>query len=245
MSRIPPVRLARATLLLGLAVLTAKLLATGQIRYYMSPSFDGVTALTGVVLAAMGARELWRAFHAGCDPALEFAKLDAALTLGLVAVPLVLGLTLSPRSLGFASLGGTSVTALVLAFDAEVSTTVSRPPARRAIADVGDLLSYVRQFGQSGVGQQVRVRGLVAHGDDLPANQFVLLRYMIVHCVADAQPLGFLVDVPGDSNFTSDGWVEVDGKLASAARGSDRLVEIQAEHIMPSEEPADPYVSAY
>ena len=55
--------LARAGLLLGTGVLIAKLLASDQLHYYRSPSFDGLTALTGVALAAMGALELERALR--------------------------------------------------------------------------------------------------------------------------------------------------------------------------------------
>jgi uncharacterized repeat protein (TIGR03943 family) len=316
-------RLGRGGLLLGAGLLIFKLLLLGQLHYYLSPSFDGLTALTGVVLAIMGGLELWRAWRAVPDRHPSHAELDAAVTLGLVAVPLVAGLLLAPRALGTDGLGGTPVSRLVLAYDpapgaarpdgaatasgssttpapivasasaaapisiaASGSTTWSgavassgsaapsgssmtpgstvasgstaasagptvRPPGaapapRQPIADVGDLLSYLRVAGEGGVGQPVHARGLVARSDDLPPNEFVLVRYAIVHCVADAQPLGLLVVAPSDiGGLSTDQWVDVSGTLASEPRDGDHLVGIHAAQIVSTQEPSEPYIPAF
>ncbi len=247
MNHLDGVRLARATLLMGLGLVIAKLLVTGQMHYYLSAGLDWLSVVTGVLLAAMGAVELRRSLQA---PGRESVGLDGMVTLGILAVPLLLGLTYTPRGLNSAALGGTPATQLVLAFDAgpPASADVAPPAPRRPIDDVADLLGYLRQAGQAGVGQYIRVRGLVAHDDDLAADQFVLLRYSIVHCVADAQPLGFLVlnaRPTADGRWASDQWVEIDGTLATQPRGSDHLVAIQADQIRASEEPLEPYVSGF
>lgn len=238
MTRINTLSLARAGLLIGLGAVIAKLLLTGQMHYYLSPGLDGLSVVTGVVLIAMGVLEL-RTGRASVG-------LDGVVTLGVLAVPVFLGLMYTPRSLSSSALGGTPAAQLVLAFDAAPPSLAPPPVPRRPIEDVADLLGYLRQAGQTGVGQHVRVRGLVAHDGDLAPNQFVLLRYSIVHCVADAQPLGFLVLNPQPTGgWPSDQWVEIDGTLATQPRGSDRLVAIQADQIRPSEEPLEPYVSAF
>jgi uncharacterized repeat protein (TIGR03943 family) len=234
---------ARAGLLLASALVIAKLLATGQLHYFLSPSFDGLTAVTGLILAAMAFMEFVRTrrtVHAG------HGDLDSFLTLGFVAVPLVAALLLSPRALGVSGLDGAPLLRLVLAFDGPTSVNAGAPPEpRQPIADVGDLMRYLRTAGESGVGQRVHARGLVARGGDLNPNEFVLVRYAIVHCVADAQPLGLLVVAPAGFDEASDKWVEVDGTLASYGRGADRLVGIAAVDIIPTEEPAEPYISAF
>jgi uncharacterized membrane protein YcgQ (UPF0703/DUF1980 family) len=56
-----------------------------------------------------------------------------------------------------------------------------------------NLLGYPSHAGQVGVGQQAYGRGLGADDADLAPDEFVRLRYSIVHCAAGAQPLGFLV----------------------------------------------------
>jgi uncharacterized repeat protein (TIGR03943 family) len=235
--------LGRSMLLFGTSALICKLLLSGQMRYYLSPSFDGLSALSGAVLAVLGAVELWRALHQPRQ-VVAHAEFDTLLSLGLAAVPLVVGLLLSPRALGTDALGGAPTSRLVLAFDAGPPRAATAPPPKQPIADVGDLLHYLQVAGEGGVGQPVHARGLVAHSDDLPPDEFVLVRYTIVHCVADAQPLGLLVIAPEASSMAADQWVEIDGILASQPRGSDRLVGIQAARIAPTDEPADPYLSA-
>ena len=85
----------------------------------------------------------------------------------------------------------------------------------------------------------------MALSHDLAPNEFVLVRYAIVHCVADAQPLGVLIVAPRGLSLGSDQWVEVDGTLTSEARGGSHLVGIRAEQIVPSDEPPDPYILAF
>ena len=87
--------------------------------------------------------------------------------------------------------------------------------------------------------------GLVAHSADLPPNEFILLRYMIVHCVADARPIGLLVASSDGAAWGVDQWVAIDGSLASRERSGDRLVTIVADRIVPTDEPGNPYLPAF
>src|ERR671932_402037 len=116
-------------------------------------------------------------------------------------------------------------------------------PPEQPIRDVPDLFRYLRTAGEGGVGQPVHLVGMVAHGDSLAADEFVLLRYSIVHCVADAQPLGLLVQTPDASAGASSAtWVEVDGTLASTQHGGAHLVSVIASRVSPTREPPDPYL---
>lgn len=107
-----------------------------------------------------------------------------------------------------------------------------------------DLFKYLREAGQSGVGQPVHLVGIVARGAMLPADQFVLLRYSIVHCVADAQPVGLLVQLPPGMVATTNDWVEVDGALSSSARDGSNLISVVATRVTSTDEPAYPYLQA-
>jgi uncharacterized membrane protein YcgQ (UPF0703/DUF1980 family) len=72
----------------------------------------------------------------------------------------------------------------------------------------------------------------------LPPNQFVLLRYTIVHCVADAQPIGLLIEA-SEAPPSNGGWVIVDGVLGANPA---HLVSVQASRIAPTDEPTEPYL---
>jgi putative membrane protein len=238
-------RLVRAALLLGFAALIGKLFAAGEMVKYMTPALDPLTALTGVVLAVMGAMELRGGGDAGeADGRHPGGALDRALTYGLVLVPLALGLLVTPRALGSGALGGESVAGLLLIFAPGAAAPGAAPPPARPLADVPDLLAYLRQAGIGGVGQRVRATGMVARSDALGADELVLLRYAIAHCVADARPLALLVAGAHAPGSAPDQWVEVEGVLAAREREGDRLVTIVAERVTPVEEPRNPYLPA-
>ena len=281
MMRADPARLLRSALLLGLALLIAKLLATGQMALYMSPALDPLSGLAALLLAAMAVvgtrpksstmpRNLggrvptpnlsqevrptttWR--KTGLSAELlelrgdrsmhhEEGSVDHALTYLLVLLPVLLGLVVTPRALGSSALGGESASALVLAFAPETNQT-QVDPSSRPIEDVPDILAFLRRTGEAGVGQPVHAIGLVARSADLAPNEFVLLRYSIVHCVADARPIALLVVSSQQAEWNADQWVEIEGSLGSRERTGDRLVSIIADRIVPTEEPNNPYLQA-
>lgn len=241
-------RYTRAALLLGFALLIAKLFVAQEMVKYMSPALDPLTALTGLVLGLMGLMEL-RAAHRRLDENLEHhpsTSSDQALTILLLAVPLALGLLVTPRGLGASALGGENIANLLLTFAAPATGarwSPSRPIPGAPIEDIPDLLAYLGQAGESGVGQPLRVTGLVAGSAALGPDEFALLRFSIAHCVADARPLGLLVVAPEYTARPADQWVAVEGTLDTRERNGDRLVTIVASTITPIEEPRNPYVS--
>lgn len=255
-------QLLRAALLLGFAGLIGKLFLAGEMIKYMSPTLDPLSALAGIVLAAMGVMALrgdsqhpleHHRFREASDVmdgpghAQESTGIERVLTYLLVLLPLILGLVITPRALGSSALGGQNVANLVLAFAPPSAPWPGAPPPAPlgSITDTPNLLAYLRQSGESGVGQPVRATGLVARSEALTGNEFVLLRYAIVHCVADARPVALLVVAPEDPGVRSDQWVAVEGVLAARERDGDRLVTIEARRILPVEEPQNPYLQPW
>jgi uncharacterized repeat protein (TIGR03943 family) len=223
----------RGALLLGLAGLIFKLLMSGQMALYMSPALDPLSGLTAVVLAGLGAVELWSARRLSLVP----RAADELLTYVPVAVLLGLTAFVTPRALDPSALGGMQASRAILAYSAAPGSGSAQPPTA-PIADLPDLLKYLRTAGDSGVGQPVRVVGMAVADPNLAPNQFVLLRYTIVHCVADAQPVGVLVEA-AETPPSGGGWVIVDGVLGASPA---HLVSVQAARISPTDEPAEPYL---
>ncbi len=263
----------RAALLLGFALLIAKLFAAGEMVKYMSPTLDPLTALTGVALAAMGVIELRGGLpgqdadgiadgdspagvdgadrsHAHSDRA-HGDRAEQAVTSLLLVVPLALGLLVTPRALGASALGGEEIAGRLLSFGpgpARVAAASAPPPSQ--IEDVPDLLRYLTQHGENGVGQRVVASGLVARSARLAPEELGLLRFQIAHCVADARPIGLLVvggrqGAHADPSWAPDQWVRVEGTLAQRERDGDRLVAILADTIVPVKEPSNPYLTSW
>ena len=241
-----PMRFVRAALLLGLAALIGKLLLTGEMVKYMSPSLDPLSAATGLVLGAMGLVEL-RGVGGSDEHAHSPEHVDEALASLLLLLPVLLALVFVPRSLSTGALGGEPLDGLLLTYarGAPPATQGGPPPPRRPIADVDDLLAYVSQSGEAGIGQRVRVRGIVARGDSLREDELAVVRFSIAHCVADARPVALLVVAGGRQAPAVDQWVEIDGTLDRRERDGDRLISVVAETIVPIAEPDNPYLSAF
>ena len=242
----------RGALLLALAGVIAKLLVTGQMALYMSPALDPLSGATAVVLAAMAAVELWsaaRARHAHAPsgdaghPGSN-SPADELLTYLVVAVLVGVGTLVAPRALDSSALGGVQAARAVVAFSpAQPPAANSVAPPTTPIADVADLFRYLRLAGESAVGQPVRVVGMAVRDGSLAPNQFVLLRYTIVHCVADAQPIGLLIDASQAPAPPLDGgWVAIDGVLAASSIDNSHLVSVRATRVLPSDEPPEPYL---
>ena len=240
-------RLIRATLLAGFGLLILKLLATGQMPKYMSASLDPLMAATGLVMLALGIAEGFAARWAApvaADASHQPGGFDAeqALTYSLLGAMLLLGFIVAPRALGTSALAGEDLASYLLAFDPRVaprSSSAAQPD--KPLDDVGDLMAYLGRVGEAGVGQRVRVTGLVSKSAGLRSDEFPLLRFLIVHCVADARPIGFLVlNVPDKPDL--DQWVRVDGVVTVQERQGDRLLAIEAISVVPIAEPTDPYV---
>ena len=251
--------LGRAALLLASAALIAKLFAAGEMTKYIAPALDPLTALTGVVLAGMGVIDGRRALHTqddgdaaavhdvehagGAHGGLE-ATFERGLTYAVVLLPIVLGLMLAPRAMGTSALAGERVTHLLLTFAPGASGAPRPPKPDESLDDTGPVLAYLRRVGDGSVGQRVRVTGMVMTSDALEASEFAVLRYAIVHCVADARPVALLVVSPAPVSMPSDQWVQIDGEVSSRAREGDRLVTIVARRITPIDEPNNPYLFA-
>jgi len=239
------IHLLRAALLFGFAALIAKLFIAGEMVKYMAPALDPLTALTGVVVAAMGVIEVGAGSrHAHADER-RVDAIEQILTYVLVVLPLGLGILVTPRALGAGALGGESVASLLLAYAPGPAPPPGAGPAApfTPIADTTDLLTYLQRAGMSGVGQRVRATGLALRSEALGEREFALLRYSIAHCVADARPLALLVVSWGDP-VAVDQWVEVEGVLGVREREGNGLVSIVAERVRPIAEPQNPYLGS-
>jgi len=238
-----PFRVARAAILFGFVAVIVKLFLTGEMVKYMSPSLDPLTALAGVVLALMGTLELLgSAEHHHAEPE---HGLDESLAWLLLVVPIALGLFFAPRALGGGALGGERLDGLLLSFGAGPAPLVeAQPPPSWPLGDVDELLAYVSQTGEAGIGQRVRVRGIAMRSGAFRDDELALLRFSIAHCVADARPVVLLVVMGTGGSAPLDRWVEIEGVLDRRERDGDRLISVVADSIVPIEEPDNPYLSA-
>jgi uncharacterized repeat protein (TIGR03943 family) len=93
-------------------------------------------------------------------------------------------------------------------------------------------------------GQAVKIQGFAVHPTQLPNQYFLLTRFAITCCAADAYPISLPIKLrQGDrQSYKVDQWFEVEGVMISEtlAEGN-RQVVVEATAIRPINQPANPY----
>jgi putative membrane protein len=81
------------------------------------------------------------------------------------------------------------------------------------------------------IGQRVATIGQVYRGPEIPEGHFVVFRFVITCCAADAQPVGVLVAVTGQPLPEVDSWIRVEGKLDLIVHGEQQQYLIRPTSI--------------
>lgn len=228
-----PIRVLSATALAAWAGLFWFLIATDRTSLYLSSRTAWVVPMGAIVLtiATLGRLASSRVEHP--EP---LSKKEIA-GLALIMVPVVTVVSLPEASLGsFAASRRSSLTSGSFVSSAEdissgelslidVSGATRSPEAMRALVQrAGEKVSFV---------------GFVTRDSTLPANEFVLTRFLISCCVADALSAEVRVVGAPPGKFKEDEWVRVEGAMYPLGRE----VIVDATEVVGVPRPKDPYLS--
>ncbi len=105
-----------------------------------------------------------------------------------------------------------------------------------------DGLTTMELYAKEFAGKEIETLGFVYRQPDFTKEQFVVARFSVSCCTADANVFGILVENKQGSKWAKDSWVKVRGKLeARSVDGYDMLV-LKADGIETVKAPKDPYV---
>ncbi|UJF35829.1 TIGR03943 family putative permease subunit [Paenibacillus hexagrammi] len=105
-----------------------------------------------------------------------------------------------------------------------------------------EILSTVDLFKENFYGKEMELTGFVYREDGLKDDQFIVGRFAVSCCSADALPYGVLVDFPTANHFTKDAWVKVIGTIEPASYQDNDIFKIHASQIESIPDPGTPYV---
>ncbi|WP_079710518.1 TIGR03943 family putative permease subunit [Paraliobacillus ryukyuensis] len=91
-------------------------------------------------------------------------------------------------------------------------------------------------------GKEIKLTGFVYREEGFSTNQFVLGRFVITHCVADASIVGFLANLEGAEKFAEDTWMEVTGAIYLENYQGNILPAIKITDGHTITEPQQPYL---
>lgn len=229
-----PVRVAGTVVLGAWAALFWFLLVTGRDAFYLSTRTEWVVPVAAVLLTVATIGRLASARATRPEP-LRSRELGVMVTMVL---PVLLITVLPPATLGSFSASKRSAVAGVGSSSAgdiatgeltlvDVATAQTTPEGERALAKrAGETVTFV---------------GFVTRYGDTLADEFLLTRYVVSCCVADATVAQVRVVNVTPGAFEDNEWVEVTGTIYPIGR--EVIVNAGAEGIVEVERPERPYLS--
>jgi putative membrane protein len=243
----------KALALIGLGLFLYSRIYNGTLFYYISERFAWLTLLAAIGFIIVGASYRYRAAQA--DPHEHDHPHDHAghqhgnLSWGgllLVALPVILGLVVPPKPLGAAAMSNReiSVGSVSSATAPKTSQLISRPASEKNVLDW--LIDFrLSQDPAAFASQEAKVIGFVYRDERFGGNQFMVSRFVVSCCAADAAPLGLVVHWPKTTALTSDQWVEVSGRFQAGEFDGEPMPILIADNVAPTEIPDQPYLYPY
>lgn len=228
-----PARITGAAVLGAWAALFWFLLLSGRDALYLSTRTAWVVPVGAVLLSAASLGRLAAARVRSPEP---MRGREAWILAGMV-VPVVLVLALPPATLGSFSAGKRPGFA-----SAGIATSVGDVgTGQLSLIDVA--AAQTTKEGEAALAKRatemVDLVGFVIRYPDTPANEFMLTRYIVTCCVADATIAQVrVVNVPPGA-FASNQWVEVRGPIYPLGRE----VIVNASSVEPVPRPERPYLT--
>lgn len=239
------IRWVKAGLLLGMGLYFLITILTGNLTNYINERFAWLSYVAVVIFFLLGIVAVWdnlratnSAHHHHDDHHdHEHGRLSASAAF-IVAIPLLLGTLVPSRPLGASAIEGNLLTASVGLGDPVAFT---RSPLERNILD------WLREFNRAALpsafdGQPVDVVGFVYREPSFGADRFMVARFTISCCVADAFALGIPVEAAGADAIADGAWVRIQGVLQAGDFNNQTLPIIRATSVEEVEQPEHPYL---
>jgi len=226
-------RLAGAALLGAWAAMFGFLFVTGRVNLYLSTRTSWVVPVGAALFTAGAIGTLL-----GARSAPGSLSRREATVMTLMVVPVVLVLALPPATLGsFSAAKKTSFSS------ARFSSVYGQITASSEITLLSVAAAQTSDQGAQALakraGASVDFVGMVTRYADTPADEFLLTRFVITCCVADATVAQVRVVNVTPGRFRQNEWVEVTGPIYPLGRE----VIVSATSIAPVPTPEKPYLT--
>ena len=240
----------QACLLIALGIFLASKIVSNKLIWYINPRFIPLTVLAVFVLLFIGLVVLRAGGRTGQDHSRESEQEQdpghehnpSTWRLVVITLPLAVGVLIPAHPLSAAAMAGKGITSAV-PITASSSTAVQFGQA----ADTRTILDWNSLFESSSdpstyLGQIAYVLGFVYHDPNLKSGQFLVARFALVCCPADAFAVVMVVNWPQSASLPTNQWVKVKGPVQSTAFDGQTLPSIQAISVTPVQPPIQIYL---
>ena len=237
----------RAAVVLALAAVLAMRYLDGSLGYFINLRYGWLTVVAVGCLVLLAAALLAAALirtGRGTAERVPMPWMGAA----LLAVPVLLALV-PPRPLGTDAMATRALQiGSVPATAGLASTSELEVGAADAPRTVLDWLVLFDQEAVGGgdlsrfAGQSARVRGFVYRDERFPAGTFMVSRFLLSCCAADAAPIGLAVRWPDADFLDDDAWVWVSGEFSVETFLGERMPVLVGAEVTAADQPPQPYL---
>jgi uncharacterized repeat protein (TIGR03943 family) len=234
-ARLSPARALGALALGSWTALFSVLLVTGRTSLYLSSRTAWVVPVGATILWIALAGRLASLRTRAPEP----VSAGAAVGTGLMVLPVVIVLALPPAALGSFAAARRSTLVGAGAFG---SSSEAIATGRVTLIDVaGALRSRAGMRALVGrAGTEVTLVGFVTRSGDMAADEFMLTRFLISCCAADALSVQVRIVGAPPGGFPADAWVRVRGRVYPLGRE----VIVDASDVLRVDRPRRPYLNA-
>lgn len=236
--------LIRATLLIGLGLYFAWNMLSGNLQNYINLRFAWLSVVAIVLFALLGLHSLLLAWRPGRETGL---RPDAAHTppgafaIGVLAIPLLLGVLVPSQPLGADAVGSIDTRPASAGVSAASAAVFTRSPLERNILD------WLRVFNQASDytaldGEPADLSGFLYVEPGFADDQFMLARFTISCCVADAGAIGLPVQWAGAQAIAQGQWLRVQGTVRVGEFRGETTPIVFASTVEPIDVPQNPYL---
>ncbi|MEA5570877.1 TIGR03943 family putative permease subunit [Calothrix sp. UHCC 0171] len=230
-------------------ILLLKYWATGKLNLLIHPDYFWLVILAGIgllLVAGFKTKELSKRQRIIEDSpsAQHMTIFPPGWSSSLLIFTALLGFLITPQVFASQSAMNLSVTELL-------GPTRSQPQSFRASIRPEDrtLVDWVRTINvypepDKHAGQKVKVQGFVLYPKEMGEKYFMLSRFVITCCAADAYPIGLPVKLNENRDkYQPDKWFEVEGKMITDTIAGKRHLTIEATSLKEIPQPKNPYSS--
>jgi uncharacterized repeat protein (TIGR03943 family) len=229
--------------LYGLGVFFVELITGGKLLLYINIRFAilSVFGMIGFFFLAVNAYRLRRNLHSAEDQDHhDHEHHYSAANIFWLALPLAIGFLIPARPLG-----ADAATTRGMTLAAPLVTGGGQPAQLAQAPDQRNVLEWIRLFNNevdlsAHLGETANVIGFVYEDPRLPDGHFVVARFTVSCCVADAFAIGMAVEWPEKLPLNT--WVNVRGPVDVLTVEGQRVPLIRAELVKPVNPPDQPYL---
>lgn len=239
----------RALILIGLGLYFTYNIVSGSLTNYINERFVWLSYIAAAIYLLLGALNVWNLLAGGARGTHD--HLDhhhdhdhdhhhapvSWFGLLIIAAPLVLGTLIPSRPLGASAVESVNFTGA----SAAGSTTITTPPEQRNVLDWLRIFNSVSDYDELN-NQPADLIGFVYREPSFGDEMFMVARFTISCCVADASPIGLPVAWTETADLQPDTWVRVRGTFRVSDFRGERVPVLQAEMVETVEQPKHPYL---